>query len=252
MSEIQNIISPVVTYEHAKYQNRIDLVGTVHIAEPVYYQELQDFVDSRESQGATVHYEATPYPTPEQLAVAPRHVRRKVERISAVMGEFYGMLGEIDGLVTQTKGLTYRDSWENHDKTVLEMVEEMTRLTIDGLWAGVKLAKLANRLVGPDESQALMLQMLSNATAEKKVGLGERLTYFGREKHVVNARNVIALTALDEALETNRKQDMLLLWGAGHVEGLGEGVEKRGFVQINKRQLTAINVARILDRQHES
>jgi hypothetical protein len=152
------------------------------------------------------------------------------------------MLGEIDGLVTQGKGITYRQEWKNHDSTLLETVVDMNRLTVDGLCMSVKLAKLAHRMVGHEEMQKILLKELSDKTSEKPKAPGfiERITSIGHEKHIVLGRNVIALAAFDTELQTNPAQDLLLLWGAGHLKGMGKEVKNRGFEQTDERYLTAI------------
>ncbi len=243
MNGIEGVESPILTYQHPDYENQVDLVGTVHMAEPRYYQAIQEFVDGRVDEGATVHYELTKIPTAEQLAEVPRPVRRRAERVVAAMGELYGMLGEIDGLVPQAKGLAYRDEWKNHDSTLLEQAASMSRLTVDGLWVSVKLVKLATRLLGQGEMQGLMLQQLSDAASdrERKPGLAERLMTIGRKKHVEVARNTIAMTAFDTEIQADPTTDLLLLWGVKHLKGLGQEVRNRGFVQTDERYLTAIH-----------
>lgn len=243
MTTMEAVRSPIITYEHPDHENRVDMVGTVHVAEPDYYVAVQEFVDNRASEGAIVHYELTKTPTAEQLAEAPRAVRRKAERTIAAMRELYGMIGEIDGLIPQNEGIVYRDEWRNHDSTLLEQCATMSRLTVDGLWASVKIVKLATRLAGRDAMQTLMLQQLSEATSgrEHTPGLAERLTTIGRDKHVVVGRNAVALAAFDAELRADPTTDILFLWGANHLKSLGQEVRNRGFVQTGERYLTAIH-----------
>ena len=242
MSQTEAIKTPILTYKHPEHENQVDLVGMMHIAEPVYYQTVQEFVDTRVADGAVVHYERSKIPTAQELSAAPPAVRRKVERVLGANREIYGMLGEIDGLVHQSKGLTYRDGWKNHDSTLLETVAGMNRLTVDGLCARVKLAKLAHRIMGPEEMQKILLEQLVDATSKepKPAGFIETITSIGHKKHVILGRNAVALAAFDAELRNNPAQDLLLLWGARHLQGMNKDVKNRGFVQTHEQYLTAI------------
>lgn len=244
MSQIAAVESPIYTYEHPRYENQVDLVGTVHIAEPGYYQEIQEYVDARADEGAVVHYELTKTPSAEELAAAPRAVRRKVERLIPLLRSLYSSVSEIEGLVPQIEAMTLREEWQNHDSTLLEQVADMSRLTIDGLWVATKVMRGATRILGKEEMQALMLQQLSKATSEEEYrpGMVERLTTIGRNEHNLHRRNRRALAAFDKELEDDPAKDIVLLWGAAHLKELRHRVEVRGFVQTAEQRLVAIHL----------
>lgn len=41
MPTLEAIQTPILTYQHPEHENRVDMVGTVHIAEPGYYEAVQ-------------------------------------------------------------------------------------------------------------------------------------------------------------------------------------------------------------------
>ncbi len=57
---------------------------------------------------------------------------------------------------------------------------------------------------------------------------------------VLDFRNDIALKAIDEQQEKTPGTDVLLLWGAGHLPGLGEGLQQRGYAKVNEENLVAM------------
>lgn len=243
MTKNQSIKTPILTYEHTERGNRVDLVGMIHVAEPAYYEAIQGFVDRRAHEGAVVHYEGVKRVSKEQFRQAPRQVRQNAALSRMALRDLYHMVSDVDGLVHQGKGITYRKEWKNNDATILDQGASMSRLAVDSLYASTRILKLVNRVVGKEMMHQLLRESLRGIDESDGKPRGiRRIGAASREDFVIRKRNEIAIAALDEELHDNPDTDVLLMWGAGHLPGMSHEVENRGFVQTDEQYLTAIHM----------
>lgn len=240
------VLTPVHDYEHPDQDTIVTLVGMVHFAQPGYYREVQTVIAEREREGATVHFEGVSGAPEEDLEAASRSTQTKVERLREILSNIYGWF-DGTGLVAQTDELTYGEDWENHDVTDLELVQEMGSLTFRRFTTAIGLV---TRLVGNAEPEARRRFALGTArslaheldpeTAKKWL---PRLLLGNIDDVILHHRNGVALDAVDAQIAEDPASGLVLVWGAKHLEGLGNGLEDRGFVRTGEDHLKAIDPA---------
>lgn len=239
------VATPVQEYTHPEYENRITLVGMIHVAQFPYFRAIQDIIDERERDGATVHYEMVADVRPEG-AQAPQQDVEKADRLKSTMLAIYGWFKD-SGLVLQTESLEYKSHWENHDSTLLELVGAMSNLSVRRLSGIVGLYDRLFNNMKPAEQQKFVLKFAESI--EKSMARDHQANWLSRvllgnlQRPLLDYRNEIALEAIDRSMETGSVSDFALIWGAAHLRGLGQGLVRRGYEKSDQYQVNAIDTA---------
>lgn len=243
------ITTPVQFYTHPEYENQVSLFGMIHIAQPHYYQGIQTWVDWTDKGGAVIHYERVKRATSEELQASPRSVRAKAAHMESFMKSLYGWFDSF-GLVKQSEAMTYRPHWENHDASILDLAERIGSSVIRRNLIAVKVIELMFRRTGPDTKQDFLVSALHNILSDDNGHEDTKRRLSGilvgnSDGAVVDYRNDIALTAFDDQQRVAPGSDVTLIWGAGHLPGLGKGLENRGYTKAYEERVVAIDAADI-------
>src|SRR5688572_15593392 len=143
----RNVETPVLTYQHPDTQSRVDLIGTVHYAEPEYYQQVQNIIDERTAHGAVTHYEMVGAASQAAFDAAPRRVKRCL-RFLASIETGIDKFAKKAGLVSQQEALTIvANNSECHDTDELTLGAQLNPYALGALAlmmkAGNALASIA-------------------------------------------------------------------------------------------------------------
>jgi hypothetical protein len=243
MNNPGHISSPIHTYVHPERHSRIDLIGMIHIGEASYYQRVQNIVDARNADGALTHYEMVKRAGTAELTTAPRRVQANVQRVRAIMRNVDSLFEGLD-LTHQKKGLMYRQSWENHDTTEIDEAARMSTIPLSGLLMATRAMRAFAQTLPPNERRDLLVQNLQQTTnnLHSRQSPLKRLLYGNNERVIIDYRNDIALEAIDNQLQEEPESDLVLLWGMGHLAGLGAGLKNRGFSKVDEQRLVAIHL----------
>jgi hypothetical protein len=234
-----NIETPHLSYVRPDTDDRVDLVGLVHYAEPRYYEQVQAIIDDRTAQGAVVHYETVKSVSQSEYDAAPRRVRRNIKRIDAIFRSI-ASLAEGAGLVGQVDSLVVRDGWELHDVDEVSLSTDLNGLALSGLAMLAKMGSILARIAPAEVKRDVVVQVLS--TSEVHTGsLALRTLYDPNIAVLLDDRNGTALTTADRHFASSVGSGLVLPWGAEHLEGLAAGFESRGFTKIAEQTLTAIH-----------
>lgn len=237
-----DIKTSIRTYKQQRNGAKVTLLGAIHLAhDRHYYPTLQQIMDDRSQEGAVVHYECVRKASPQETqAVIDRgdatRIMRRIRQIKSVVSLPYQFMDGM-GLVTQKDHIALRDHWENHDASVIDLAQRFNTTSLAAMSAIGRLAATAIKHAPSELRAAKMLEVLSSppeATSKNFLLRHLRPT-------IVDYRNDYALNAYDELQQAQPGRDAVLFWGEGHGKGLGEGLEARGFTQIDEQSVTAFH-----------
>jgi hypothetical protein len=222
-------------------RRRVTLLAVVHVGRREYFAEIQRLLADHEAAGGIILYEGIgSLSAAEILELPPRE--RAVYRTLAPLHELYGSFARALDLVFQGDALRYeRARWLNADIPLRELLRR---------WAdsGAPLLPLGEpgraglSLPSSPLSRAMMALTLLQTPMMLTVlnRLHAYVPAIGKLRELLlSDRNRAALDVL-EASPPDR--DALILYGAGHMPGLRDGLERRGYVDCGRRWLTAFTV----------
>jgi hypothetical protein len=227
--------TPVVRYEHEETGRTVTLIATVHAAEAAYYKRLHAIITRLEAAGAVVHYEMVTPATQQEWATAT-DAERAVRHVTTDMAtRGVEALCRYFGWVWQGTAMTLSPSWHNVDMTDLEFVRRagpgslaQHQETGDDLFHTLTQEQ-------KDVVLGTAASVLFRLMSYDRFGLYERgLLWSGPGHAVLDERNRNALDRVPA------DSDVVLVWGAGHLRGLGAGLEAAGYRQ---RRVVWLNAA---------
>jgi hypothetical protein len=186
-----------------------------------------DVVKDLESRGAEVHY--------EQIKIdVPKPVEAGVD---------YAAVAKYLGLVDQFSGLTYEDTWKRTDMLLSEVLAHVVPAEHTVCDCGCEPADhepvnqvgayIANRPMTPRKQRlarkllAIILPVAARVKSRGSLGAPPSI--------VLNHRNQIAAQAAITA-----SGDVVALWGAAHIPGIGKLLREAGFTRTKRSWATAI------------
>ncbi|HTE57134.1 MAG TPA: hypothetical protein VK694_00160 [Verrucomicrobiae bacterium] len=243
-AETGAVTTSIHTYVHREYENQVDVIGAIHVAQLPYYEAIQGLIDSKhDDNGAVVHYEQIIKNTPEEFQQAGRAVRARAECVRVMMRGVYGLFGDLEewGLVKQTSAITLRDDWQNYDATEIDLARRLSSFALRRHTLFVRGMKWLYEDMDPEERQKMVKEALMDREERPFSPRILKLLIGDLSKQIVDYRNDIELEAVDGQIQDDPETDMVLLWGEGHLKGLGQGLLGRGFVKVDEDKLVAMD-----------
>jgi hypothetical protein len=217
--------------------HRVTLVSVVHVGLPDYYAAIQRLIDQHVAAGGVVLYEGLGSLSEAEIdALAPRE--RAIYRTLAPLHELYGAFARSLHLVFQGDAIRYdRVNWVNADLPLRELLRRWAEsgaplLPLDAPVGGFNVPDSA---IGRTLSALTLLQTPLMLTVLNRLH-GRVPTLSKLRELLISDRNRAALDALEQ---TQSRGDALILYGAGHMQGLREGLERRGYIGVRQSWLTA-------------
>lgn len=212
----------VATDIHTNGKRAIAVVGVCHIADESFWNGLKKRLDGYENMGYSVQYERVRNDLKDDGTDKPRGT-----------GNLYDMLADMTGLVAQSRALEYKDHWRNTDLTLSQMMEYsyMEKLT-DMI---EKATDSLEKLVSVRKKERLGREI---RTGLRWMPVVQHLIPKNRERDaiVINLRNIIAADAM-----LNAEGNVVSIWGAGHLKGIGELLRDEGFVRESRLWTPAVS-----------
>jgi hypothetical protein len=216
----------------------VTLVSVVHVGRREYYAEIDQLIAAHVAGGGVVLYEGLGSLSETEISnLSPRE--RAIYRTLAPLHEIYGAFARSLDLVFQGEAIHYdRANWINADLPLRELLRR---------WAesGAPLLPLdaggAGRFSVPESALARGISAVTLLQTPLMLAALNRLhghfpTLGALRELLISDRNRAALDALEQAAS---KGDALILYGAGHMEGLRSGLELRGYTAVRLSWLTA-------------
>jgi hypothetical protein len=211
------LFAPVRSYVRPDTGRRVTLVGTQHIAEPGYFVEIRALIDKLEADGATVYHEGDRTSPPGDLTDAERQALQALE----IQQEWQARRGAELGLVGQLDAMPIADTWQVLDLPTIEIIR---LIGVDQLLAATQ--RQTQSLSWPDSDHhrgpnrhRLSVALMCRAQASVLLNLR-------RPRHMtpMRRREDVAVRCIDRT-----DGDLVLVWGAAHLAGLGHHLALRGF-----------------------
>ncbi|WP_326853180.1 hypothetical protein [Actinocrinis sp.] len=235
-----DIKAPIRVLLNPDTSSRITLIGTVHAAQPGYYQALGEIIDGIADQGGRIYAEQVTAPTPEQLASAPETLRFGADVIARMLADGQQQAKDI-GLTLQKEALPVRDGWEVHDLDMLAVAAAYGEDELRRMDGELKQAQYMFNNFTPDLQRALLFQAVSTELDVATGVASAELLFPGINLQVATQREQAALTALDTRLSYTPDAHVALLWGAGHVPAFTKALAERGYKRDDEQWITAIH-----------
>lgn len=231
---------PVEYYRHPESGRRVVLMGVIHMARPEYYQALQQLIDQMKDY--KVLYELVDKLTPEQNASLTQKER------AVYLTQFQGgrkerqMLASVLMLQNQIDGLRYDESWVRTDMNLHDIIQMCAE-------EGLTLFKGGSVLVEDFKSPKMAegVRWVFNLGLRNMLFL-EVLRYvlsrfsYSMRRHmyiILNMRNQIGF----DGIQTHsQSQDVVSIWGAAHLPGLGSMLRAEGYVREKRIWLSAYRI----------
>ena len=212
----------VATDIYTKGRRSIAVAGVCHIADEAFWQGLQRRIDGYENMGYSVQYERIRNDLKQDTGVAPGSTTK-----------LYDMLADMTGLVAQNNGLEYREHWRNTDLTLSQMMEFSHAASLFDLIAQAKdsLEKLValggTERLGRDIRTGLRWMPILQHVVPKN---------HERNAIIIDLRNALAADAM-----LNVEGNVVAIWGAGHLKGIGELLCEEGFKRESRLWTPAVS-----------
>ncbi|MEO8862957.1 MAG: hypothetical protein ABI354_01400 [Candidatus Saccharimonadales bacterium] len=248
------VSAPIRTYEHPNTGSVIDIVPTIHVGEPSYYARLGDYVRARQDKGFIVQYESiAESEEPEYpLSLAGRF---KHKLLIATMDASYDasvIATDASRYVAQPNDRLFREE----GSTNVDVDESYTAANmgvlaqLDDLYSTTrfrrKLSK-ASRTKDVEQLNEFIFSVIKKGV-ETSLGTRRRL-HPPSHKFIIDKRNEVALTGVDNTLETDPSAKIVLIWGLGHLAGLAAGLKRRDYEHVDSKDITVTFSPTIGQRQ---
>lgn len=201
------------------------LQGVCHVADENFWEQLNSYLVRAEAVGFEVHFEGVT----NDMADPPK--------IFVDLAGFASLLG----LQGQKAGLTYRPHWTRTDISLSELVAGMAPETLSRMVdTAEKMNEFLSSMDGHDQRHligSVIRRMMAFGLALPKAGpfaLGIK------DPTILGRRNEVAARAAIEA-----ERDVVALWGAAHLPGIGELLGEAGFHRTDRQWTPVMRVARL-------
>lgn len=133
-------------------------------------------------------------------------------------------------------------TWENHDATELQIA---ARLGLGALIASMP-ENLAMRFfltrLSPDLLQNIFQEAANARLQDSRTDTQANQTVIygkGLDRVIIDYRNQVALEAQDQHAEDHPGQNLVMVWGLGHLARLGAGMVDRGYDMVAEETIAA-------------
>jgi hypothetical protein len=227
--------TPLCEFEHPQTGSNIGVVGVIHLGEQSYFDTVSDYILDREDAGAQVHYEGLK-PASKVESVKFKAEAKQAEAMANSLNTMHYVIAEALGVQSQGESIDYASSWQNHDIGRVELVRLLGAKGVSRLTQlGDRAEKLEAAL-----SPELLAATLRAAFRFTPIFIPMGIVLRRHERKIlVDHRNEIALAGIDDTLSEEPDRDIALLWGAGHLPGIGKGLQQRGYRLTDRSWLSA-------------
>jgi len=240
------IQTAVVTYTRPDDGKCVTLVGTMHVADQEYFEELYDLVDTEESElDAAILYERV-RKDKEALRDDDVSPSATLERAFGSLHSLYRYMAAATGRAMQMDVLCPQDTWTNTDMTGREVAKRSAEtwvvqyLIMTGVLERiVKTGGLKRGIPQPPPQPYFLASYqaeVSMRAMHLTVPLQALLLLLPKQAtpvHIIlTERNEIAVEGILEALAYTN--NVVSIWGAAHLPGIGKLLKRRGFALSRK------------------
>ena len=225
--------APVIFYKHPETGRQIVFVAIIHIGEAEYYKAIQKLIDFHDDH--VVLYEMIGRISRNQqrkFTAVEREEYKKVKRTTQLLKKIVLLLN----LTHQKNGLVYRDHWINTDINGYDLVRALCK--------NKSFSRITNKNKGTKKKDYDVLKWTLNhliCNGPYFLVIARFFKFFSVKKKssdcvILDSRNQIAVDAMFKHLQT---KNVLVIWGAEHLIGIGKSIRKAGFQESGRLWFTA-------------
>ena len=217
--------------------HKITLLGVMHIAEQPFWSKLTQTLLNTKN---TVHLEGVK-PFNKETSVATVEEQNKMDSLlkvasfSRILAKETGLVFQLDGIktaLTDAGTALPETGWQNVDMNVQAAVKHINADELNETAASLdKLVTEFQKDDAPFSLGSFMLFMIRNPKILKALTFFTQLTKKDKNEaldalqgFILDDRNEYAIA---EALKV--ENDVILVWGAAHLEGMGKLLKKAGY-----------------------
>lgn len=230
----RNVQTATDYYFNPATERRVIIIGVVHQAERIYFRDIQKLLDRFSDEGNRIIYEGF-------RKMKLRHERRLGENERVIFRALRGRTfpkewSEVMPITCQKDELVYRKNWINGDMSELDFIRLMA---VRDYHVSISKKELLQKTMCKSDIRLIVNNVFKNVVGRSA---WERLTIpFSRRKKMWNEiildhRNVIAVCAIARNLKSS---DVVTIWGAAHLRGIGEHLKDMGFRKEKRTWLDA-------------
>lgn len=240
----KTIQTPIWDFRHNSTDSRISLVGMMHVGEQSYYDAVAEHVATTEDQGSVVHYELVKKPVNDGQAMLPEITADMASYLEDMRVPVDLVMQHFD-VVKQIDALEYKPHWENHDTSTEELVAMLGPKGLEDMVESIRKIKKLN-----EENPELTGKVLKRAFRFLPLitWLGNFIEDDEQEKRqdavIIHHRNNIAIKAVEERIAEEPDRGVTMLWGANHLPGIRQGLERSGYRRTGVQWLGAFSLAK--------
>jgi hypothetical protein len=245
----ETFTTPVQVYAHRERLGQVALVGTMHIAQPSYYETVNSLINEVTDGGGIIHYEGIHTPTSEELEEAAPLNRMKAQSLSRSTRQLNQSTNGLDGLIHQRHAIHSRPKWLCSDVSTLDLARLVGDKTVIDIAKETQLAASRERI-----GRSIWLgrggnmQEYTSHLAHELMGIlnGSANTDSAMDRMATATaphREERQLAAIDAYTVDRPDIGQTAIWGNLHLPRMGYGLLQRGYTQISQRHLTAIDLA---------
>ena len=229
-------------YYNPSTKRSVTIIGVVHQAERRYFRHIQELLNKFSYEGNRIVYEGF-------RKMKLRHEGRLGENERVIFGALRGRTfprewSEVMPIACQKDELVYRKNWINGAMSELDFIRLMAVRDCHISISKTKFSKAESlqKTIYKSDIRSIVNNGFKNVVARCA---WERLTtHFFRRKRMWNEiildhRNVIAVCAIARNLKSS---DVVTIWGAAHLRGIGEHLKDMG---VRKNRRTWLDAYRI-------
>jgi hypothetical protein len=227
-----NLQTALIHLKHPQTGRKVRLMAMIHIGEPRFYMRVNEVIAEHDG---LVLFEGVGQLTEEEIASLSDEERRVYEAIAPLHDAYRKLAAALD-LVAQPDALTKpQANWRRADLPLKRLLHVWAERRLPLLPAMDMAGRALEGAIFKRATRLLLLQEPFILSAFKVVrGWSPQLGRLSRL--LVDERNEAAIAVFDD---TAAEQDILLLYGAGHVPGLLVALERRGYREVARDWFTA-------------
>ena len=233
----------ITTYE--KDGVTVYLLGAIHIADAKYYTQL----NKQFTQYDSLLFEMVGGDKMEN-GKAPEAKKKVKDPMMAMLGNMYGMVGNLLKLQGQKEGIDYKPANFVHADLSLEAFEKLQAEKGESL-LGFALQNAQNGTKPgakqPDMQKLLTAVLSGNSNGIKLElvdtlgGAGDQMAGMMGQSVIIGDRNTACLKVLADQVKAGKKK-LGIFYGAAHFPNMEKDMLKNGYKKTGHRWLTAWDI----------
>lgn len=204
----------------------VSVACAIHVGSRCYYAGLASYLSDREANGAQIHYEAIGA-APSDLDATDPTLSRKVKLLEQRLDDTALLVETVLPVVQQRTTMPRPATWHNSDMNVVDVVQDMSEADL------VRMATAVKKLVEVAQSYPRLMASLVTTTF-RIMPITHRWQNFvprrgGDFSRLVTRRSAVAIAGLEASLREQPGRDVVLLWGADHIQDVWEYLKRSGY-----------------------